>query len=262
MARGWHFTHSPGAGVDAIALAGLVVSTASSQGAVLTLKTVKVSALGNPSVAIVPFTDAIYQSCADAPQSSKGCLMVGGVTYPYDIGHLEVTEYPTNAGTFGDGTATAPSTTTLNASNGNVTNASTQPLATCHASGVAAPTWCSATVQPHGNCVNVNPLGIDPTTYAKAYQGSLGTVGQAKTPSPWGTLDQGGNAVEWTDTIAPSPTGNSDGRVWRRLHGGQRGRLPTLALGGWPAATGQRTLHRDLSVAGLANRSARRPQSG
>jgi hypothetical protein len=35
-----------------------------------------------------------------------------------------------------------------------------------------------------------------------------------------GPLDQGGNAVEWTDTITPSPTGKSDGRVWRRLHGG------------------------------------------
>jgi hypothetical protein len=45
-------------------------------------------------------------------------------------------------------------------------------------------------------------------------------VGHAKTTSPWGTLDQGGNVVEWTDTIAPSPAGNTVGRVWRRLHGG------------------------------------------
>ena len=61
---------------------------------------------------------------------------------------------------------------------------------------------------------------MDPTTYSEAYQGSLGTVGQAKTTSPWGTLDQGGNAVEWTDTITPAPSGRSAGRVWRRLHGG------------------------------------------
>ena len=54
----------------------------------------------------------------------------------------------------------------------------------------------------------------------RLYQGSLSTVGQARTPSPWGTLDQGGNAVEWTDTITPPPTGRSGGRVWRRLHGG------------------------------------------
>jgi hypothetical protein len=356
----------------ATALAGLAMSAASSQAAVVTLKTVSVGAPGNPSVGIVPFTDAIYQSCADAPPSSKGCLMVGGVNYRYGIDQLEITvtqwvaflntadptgrdphnlysstesstawpkygqinfksgaraghhysvasrawadkpygfadflraarldnslyngrllskrassqgpfryvtyrvqlskqtehgmynlnarrngptrsrttgfvipsqnewikaayydpngggtdsywKYPTNAGVFGDGTATAPKTTTLNPSNGNVTNASTQPLATYHASGVAAPTWCPATVQPQTNCLNVNPFGLDPTAYAKAYQGSLSTVGQAKTPSPWGTLDQGGNAVEWTDTIAPSPAGNTDGRVWRRLHGG------------------------------------------
>jgi formylglycine-generating enzyme required for sulfatase activity len=359
--------------VMATALGGLAMSTASSHAAVLTLKTVSVGSPGNPSVAIVPFTDAIYQSCTDAPQSSKGCLTVGGVTYRYGIGQLEVTvsqwaaflntadptgsdphhlysasesssawpkygqinfasgvrrghhysvasptwadkpygfanflraarfdnslhngrvlsrrassdgafryvtyrvalsrrtehgmydlagarrtgptrsrttgfvipsqdewikaayydpngggtysywKYPTDAGVFGDGSATAPHTTTLNPSTGNVTNASTQPLATYHASGVAAPSWCPAAVQPQGDCTSVNPFGIDPMAYAKAYQGSLGTVGQAKTPSPWGTLDQGGNAVEWTDTITASPTGKSDGRVWRRLHGG------------------------------------------
>ena len=93
-------------------------------------------------------------------------------------------------------------------------------MATYHASGVAAPTWCPAAVQPQSNCSSVNPFGIDPTTYAEAYQGSLGTVGQAQTRSPWGTLDQGGNAVEWTDTITPPPTGQTKGRVWRRLHGG------------------------------------------
>jgi formylglycine-generating enzyme required for sulfatase activity len=356
----------------AVAAIGLVMWTSSAKGADVTLKTVTVAAPGNASVGIVPFTDAIYQSCADAPSSAKSCLMVGGVDYPYQIGQLEVTvrqwvaflntanptgrdphrlysahesssawpkygqinfrsragrgdhysvaspawadkpygfanflrvarfdnslyngrllskrtsrhgafhyvtyrvalsrqtergmydfgrlgrgptrshatgfvipsqnewikaayydptgggtdsywKYPTNAGVFGDGTATAPRTTTLNPANGNVTNASTQPLATYHASGVPAPTWCPATVRPQSNCATVNPLGLDPTMYAKAYQGSLSTVGQAKTPSPWGTLDQGGNAVEWTDTIAPSPAGNTAGRVWRRLHGG------------------------------------------
>ncbi len=354
-------------------LAGVAMSTSSAQGAVLTVKTVTVGAPGNPSVAIVPFTDAIYQSCAAAPAGSKGCLSVGGVSSAYGIGQLEVTvkqwvaflntsnpvgrdphhlystsesasawpkfgqinfvsragpghhysvaspawadkpygfanflraarfdnalyngrvlskrtasagafryvtyrvalspqtergmydmagsrhagptrarpagfvipsqdewikaayydptgggtdsywKYPTNAGVFGDGSATAPGTTTLNPTTGNVTNASTQPLATYHASGIAAPSWCPGAVQPRGNCTSVNPFGMNPMAYAKAYQGSLSTVGQAKTPSPWGTLDQGGNAVEWTDTISASPTGKSDGRVWRRLHGG------------------------------------------
>jgi formylglycine-generating enzyme required for sulfatase activity len=354
------------------AIAGLALSAATAGAAVVTLKTAEVGAPGNSSVAILPFTDAIYRSCEEAPQSSKECLMVGGVKYRYGIGQLEITvqqwvaflntadptgndphhlysasesssawpkfgqidfsssagkgqhytvaspewadkpygfanflraarfdnslyngrllakkassegafhyvtyrvrlsrqtergmydlaggprpgptrdrksgfvipsqnewikaayfdpngggtysywKYPTNPGVFGDGTATAPSTTTLDPTTGDVTNSTTQPLATYHASGVAAPSWCPAAVQPEA-CTTVNPFGIDPTTYAAAFQGSLSSVGQAKTPSPWGTLDQGGNAVEWTDTIAPSPTGSSKGRVWRRLHGG------------------------------------------
>ena len=338
----------------------------------VTLKTVKVGAAGNKSVAIVPFTDAIYRSCEEVPRSPKECLMVGGVKYGYGIGQLEVTvkqwvtflntadptgadphhlydasesssawpkfgqidfssgagrgrhytvaspewadkpygfanflrvarfdnslyngrllakhaggeggfryvtyrvrlsgrtesgmydlaggrrngptrarktgfvipsqnewikaayydpsgggtysywKYPTDPGVFGDGTATAPKSTTLDPTDGDVTNSSTQPLATYHASEVAAPSWCPATQSPEA-CTSVNPFGIDPTNYAEAFQGSLSSVGQAKTTSPWGTLDQGGNAVEWTDTIAPAPAGSGGGRVWRRLHGG------------------------------------------
>jgi len=338
--------------------------------ATVTLRTVAVGATGNPTAAVVPFTDAIYASCDDAPSTSSDCLEVGSVGYRYGIGQLEVTvgqwvaflntvdpegtdkhdlydptessdawpkygqinesskarngkhysvaypawadkpygfadfpraarfvnsltngtlqsktpgsaggvkyidykvklspssgrgmydlkrdkrtgatrakkrgfvvpsqdewiksayfdagtasywKYPTNAGVFGDGTATAPATTTLDPATGDVTNAATQPIATYHASGQPAPTWCPAAIQPQSDCSSVNPFGIDPTTYADLYQGSLGTVGQAKTLSPWGTLDQGGNAVEWTDTITPPPSGRSPGRVWRRLHGG------------------------------------------
>jgi hypothetical protein len=130
-------------------------------------------------------------------------------------------KYPTNAGVFGDGTATAPGTTILDPSTGDVTNAATQPIATYHASGQPAPTWCPPGVQPQSNCSSVNPFGFNPTTYAELYQGSLGTIGQAATRSPWGTLDQGGNAVEWTDTITAPPSGAREiGRVWRRLHGG------------------------------------------
>ncbi len=340
--------------------------------AVVEVKTVKVGAPGNPSVGIVPFTDAVYQSCASAPQGKPACQAVGGVAYRYGIGQLETTvaqwvaflntvdphgrnphhlynategssawpkygqinfrsrarvgrhysvaypqwadkpygfanfpraarfvnalyngrvlskqsssadgfsyvnyrvrlsrqtergmydlarhkrtgatrahklgfvvpsqnewikaayydpsgggtfsywKYPTNPGVFGDDTATAPSSTTLDPTTGDVTNAATQPLATYHATGLAAPSWCPAAVDPT-DCSSVNPFGIDPTTYADLYQGSLSTVGQAKTPSPWGTLDQGGNAVEWTDTITLPPSGKKDGRVWRRLHGG------------------------------------------
>jgi hypothetical protein len=48
-------------------------------------------------------------------------------------------------------------------------------------------------------------------------------------------LDQGGNAVEWTDTIAPPPAGQSSARVWRRLHGGISN-APAFQM--WPSAVG------------------------
>ena len=361
------------AALAAVALLSLVAppgAGAADRRAVVALSTVAVGDPGNPAVAIVPFTDAIYPSCAAAPTGKTPCQTLGGVGYRYDIGRLEITvrqwvaflntvdptgrdphdlyaatesgsswprfgqidmkpsarrgrhysvayrawadkpygfanflraarfvnsvdngrvlskrvnrvdgvrvvtrrvrlsqktergmydmarrkatrakkagfvlpsqdewakaayydpsgggtlsywKYPTNAGVFGDGSATAPSPTTLDADTGDVTNAATQPLATYHATDIAAPAWCPAGVQPASDCADVNPFGLDSDTYAKAFQGSLSTVGQARTPSPWGTLDQGGNVVEWTDTITPSPLGTTKGRVWRRLHGG------------------------------------------
>src|SRR2546423_7427729 len=80
-----------GAGVSALALAAPPLATASGGRATVTVKTVQVNAPGNPSVGIVPFTDAIYQTCADAPQSSPACQQVGGVKYGYGIGQLEIT---------------------------------------------------------------------------------------------------------------------------------------------------------------------------
>ncbi len=139
---------------------------------------------------------------------------------PTGGGTLSYWKYPTNAGTFGDGETDAPAQSTLDPTTGDVTNSGTQPLATYHDTALPAPSWCPAAVQPQSDCASVNPFGIDPTTYAKLFQGSLGTIGQAGTLSPWGTLDQGGNAVEWTDTITPPPSKRSRGRVWRRLHGG------------------------------------------
>ena len=138
----------------------------------------------------------------------------------YDPSDGSYWKYPTNAGAFGDGSTDAPNSTILDPATGDVTNSDVQPLANFHADGLPAPSWCPSAVQPQSDCSSANPFGIDPQFYAKAYQGSLGTVGQAGTLSPWGTLDQGGNAVEWTDTITPPPTGRSHGRVWRRLHGG------------------------------------------
>jgi formylglycine-generating enzyme required for sulfatase activity len=353
------------------ALAGPALSAASPAPSVLTFKTVKVGAPGNPSVGIVPFTDAVYSSCAEvvAAEKQPSCQQVGGVDYRYGIGQLEVTvaqyvaflntadpagrnrhklyssnesssewpkygqidfsadaamgrhysvaspewadkpygfanflrsarfanslyngqllskhagadagfsyvtyrvrlsrqteqgmydmkvramtrshkrgfvvpsqdewikaayydpsgggkysywEYPTNPGGFGDEGATAPHPTTLDPTSGDVTNASTQPLATFHAEKQSAPSWCPSAFSAE-TCSSVNPFGMKQSSYEKAFQGSLSTVGQARTTSPWGTLDQGGNAVEWTDTITPAPFGVKGKRVWRRLHGG------------------------------------------
>jgi hypothetical protein len=135
---------------------------------------------------------------------------------------------PSGGGTFSywrypTGPLNAPAQATLDPGNGNVANAATQPLAIFHQTETTPPTpppsWCPST-QSAEACTTVNPFGLDPTTYEKAFQGSLGSVGQSGTYSPWGTLDQGGNAVEWTDTITPPPFGVKGARVWRRLHGG------------------------------------------
>ena len=140
----------------------------------------------------------------------------GGGTYSY-------WKYPTNPGTFFDQSGplvpgpTAPNVATLNPSTGDVTNSSRQPRAIYK--GASVPTWCPSQVSAK-RCNRVNPLHLPPSIYQKLYQGSLGTVGQSRTFSPWGTLDQGGNAVEWTDTITPPPAGKTGARVWRRLHGG------------------------------------------
>lgn len=351
--------------------------------AVVTVRTVQVGAPGNVSIGVVPFTDAIYDSCADAPTSKQGCQTVGGVDYRYGIGQLETTvsqwvkflntidpkgrnqhklyartqssmlwpeygqvdkrrksraghhysiaskqwankpyafatflsaarfansldngkliskqtraaksfrvttykvrlspttergmynlrnrkatrskkrgfvvpsqdewikaayfdpedggsywKYPTNAGVYGDGSATAPNVSQLAFSTGDVTNSADQPVAAFRTKDGPAPAWCPAIAQLSSGCSTKNPFGLNSTNYAKAYVGSVGTVGGAKSPSPWGTLDQGGNAVEWTDTITPPPSGRSGGRVWRRLHGGISN---STAYQMWPSAVG------------------------
>ena len=98
-------------------------------------------------------------------------------------------------------------------------NSSTQPLANFHASG--QPAADLVPVEPDaGSLRHGQPAPSAGGGLRKAFQGSLNTVGQAGTFSPWGTLEQGGNAVEWTDTITPPPFGMKGHRVWRRLHGG------------------------------------------
>jgi hypothetical protein len=359
--------------VALVALAVPALAAAAPKPAVLTFTTAKIGSPGNPSVGIIPFNDAVYRNCSEAPETpKKPCQEVGAVKYGFGIGKLEVTvsqyvaflntvdpkganrhklwssdesggawprfgqidfaasvgngrhysvaapewadkpygfanflrsarfanslyngqllskkagsesgfsyvtykvrlsrvtekgmydmtvramtrskksgfvipsqdewiksayfdpkgtgtfsywKYPTNAGVFGDNTATAPVQATLDPTNGNVTNAATQPLAIYHNTEIsppAPPSWCPSIFSAEA-CTTVNPFGLDPTAYAKAFAGSVGTVGQAGTLGPWGTLDQGGNVVEWTDTITPPPFGIKGKRVWRRLHGG------------------------------------------
>lgn len=373
-------------------LLGLLVSglatfaTNHAEGKTVRVRTVEVGSPGNPSVGIVPFTDAIYPSCAEAPAGTDDCQTIGSVGYRYGIGQLEITtrqwvkflntadpdgrnrhrlydpahsssgwpeygavnkrkqarsgrhyslasaawadkpysfatflsaarlvnsldngkliwkrtsnrdgfrhinykvrlssvtergmydlrkknatrsskrgfvvpsqdewtkaayfdpagggtysywKYPTNEGVFGDGDATAPTPSELTYDSGAVDNGSAVPLATFHQSGLPAPEWCPAAAQTSEGCSTANPFGLSPTAYGDVYQGNLSSVGGTRSPSPWGTLDQGGNAVEWTDTITPPPFGlEGKGRVWRRLHGGVSN-APAFQM--WPSAVG------------------------
>jgi hypothetical protein len=126
--------------------------------------------------------------------------------------------WPTNVGSpFIENTG--PKQVTLDPTNGDVTNAAEAPVANFHASGQEAPSWCPSN-QTQEACETVNPFHMPAKAYKKAFQGSLSTVGQAVTYGPWGTLEMGGNAVEWTDTVTPPPFGVKGHRVWRRLHGG------------------------------------------
>jgi len=91
-----------------------------------------------------------------------------------------------------------------------------------------AAVWCPST------CASG---GADPCT-PPSTPGNLTDVGACGSPSPWGTYDQGGNVVEWTDTIvqppadAPNPLEQC---IWRQVHGG-------IAVAGdyqlWLSATG------------------------
>ena len=114
------------------------------------------------------------------------------------------------------GPRSAPSASVLN-TDGDVANADVQPLSTYTPRGTTtSPTWCPS--QAGADCDTVNPLNLSSSDYQSQYRANVSTVGQTRSRSPWGTLDQGGNVVEWTDTVAPTPAHSV--RVWRRAHGG------------------------------------------
>ncbi|MEU5668663.1 hypothetical protein, partial [Streptomyces longwoodensis] len=141
---------------------------------------------------------------------------------PKGGGKYSYWEYPT-------GPFDAPKATLLNSSNGDVKNSATQPIAAYSPQGPEFPNgpkggakpgtypeWCPP--QAGSDCQTKNPLHLPADKFTANYQASLETVGQALTRSPWGTLDQAGNAVEWTDTI--DPILKHTPRVVRRMHGG------------------------------------------
>ncbi len=123
-----------------------------------------------------------------------------------------------------------PNPSKLNPTTGDVVNADKQPLATYNPNDPnssvdtpgspagAAPNWCPS--QAGSNCDQLPidfPPGLD---LEKNFMGNVSTIGQAKTPSPWGAYDMGGNVVEHTDSLAPQPPGYNFVRDWRYYHGG------------------------------------------
>ncbi len=130
-------------------------------------------------------------------------------------------DYPTNPGLYvncpvdvsGCPEGEQPSSTVLDV-NGNVTNSGIQPLASFEAVPGVAPDWCPSQFTT-AQCAATPFVPLE-----DIYDGNMSTVGQALTRSPWGTLDQGGNVVEITDTIAPPPPLEDPSIVWRRWHGG------------------------------------------
>jgi hypothetical protein len=123
-----------------------------------------------------------------------------------------------------------PNVAVLNPGTGDVENASDQPLATYNpndsnssvdspgAPPGSAPTWCP--YQAGSSCGDLPPDVPQGLDLEKNYTANVSTVGQDKTPSPWGTYDQGGNVVELLDTLAPQPPGYNFLRNWRYYHGG------------------------------------------
>lgn len=140
---------------------------------------------------------------------------------PNGGGKYSYWDYPTNPGVYvncpvdesGCAAGDQPAATQLDA-DGDVTNAGTQPLASFEAVPGVAPDWCPSQFTA-AQCADTPFPAL-----SSVYIGNMSSVGQALTRSPWGTLDQGGNVVEITDTIAPPPPLGDTSVVWRRWHGG------------------------------------------
>ena len=158
---------------------------------------------------------------------------------PKGGGKFSYWDYPTNPGRYvncpvdisGCEEGEQPTATQLD-ENGDVINKRSQPLASFEAIPGVAPDWCPAPFTAAQCAITPFPK------LASDYIGNMSTVGQAKTRSPWGTLDQGGNVVEITDTIAPPPPLGNPKLVWRRWHGGV---VTATAYQMWLSAVGVTT---------------------
>lgn len=105
----------------------------------------------------------------------------------------------------------APTPATCDAC-GNVTNAGPGSGEVANYGNAAV--WC-----PSGCAAGTSSGCVPPD----GNPGNLTDVGACRSPSPWGTFDQGGNVVEWTDTIVAPPEGSPNPAnqcIWRQVHGG------------------------------------------
>jgi hypothetical protein len=175
----------------------------------------------------------MYDMTAETPTRTAS----SGFVLPSNDEWVKAAYYdPKGGGTFSywaypTGPFDQPNIAVLDPGTGDVVNGDVQPLSnynpndpnstvdTPGAPAGTAPTWCPSQAGP--SCNDIFPPDFPPgLDLPPLYMGNVSTVGQTLTRSPWGTLDQGGNVVEHTDTIAPQPAGYDFTRDWRYYHGG------------------------------------------
>jgi formylglycine-generating enzyme required for sulfatase activity len=185
-------------------------------------------------VRLSPQTErGMYDMASKTPERGKS----SGFVLPSNNEWVKAAYYdPKHGGTdsywaYPTGPFDPPNPSVLNPTTGDVVNSTTQPLSTYNPNDPqssvdtpgspagSAPNWCPAQAGP--DCEQIFPpdlaQGVD---LPSQYMANVSTVGQTKTPSPWGTYDQGGNVVEILDTLAPQPPGYNFLRDWRYYHGG------------------------------------------
>ena len=137
---------------------------------------------------------------------------------PSGGGQYSYWKYPTNPGVFGDGSATAPSPTTLDPSTGDVTNASTQPLATFHER------TSGAELVPRGRgsrrLLDREPVRDPPDALRQDLSGQPQHHWPGEDHVALGDTPPGRKRRGVDRHRHPAPVGAKRRRTWRRLHGG------------------------------------------